>query len=269
MKELDKIKQELTDIAQSDLPLVDRKKRAVIVSARFQDLLFAEKVLVQFIDEMQYPHKIEANYNPSGFYKIRLFKIDGTALRLHVNDPDSGIPDGGSKEENRHDHRWRLSSTAVVGAIGHEIYGHCPEDKPSGEKFYEYEYSQRGGRSEFEMTYVGPAYLRLTDRFILSAGKYTVMDPYKIHRAFYPDPTELTATIVLTDECRGRTKNSVFADDSIHAFIQQNNGITPTPAVSHDQAIELVGKTVAALRAQRAKEKNHTQQIHKPGLTTL
>jgi len=135
MTKISKIRQKLTNLAQSDLPLMERKRKAVKVSGRFQDPLFAEKVLVQFQQEMKDAPNIDANYNPNGFYKIRLFKTDGTALRLHVNDPDSGIPEGGRKQEDVHDHRWDLYSATLAGTINHNIFGHCPEHMPSARTY--------------------------------------------------------------------------------------------------------------------------------------
>jgi len=76
-----------------------RKKETARVAREFQNPEYSEQILTDFREEIKNGSPVSANYNPNGFYKIRLFKTGNTALRLHIDDPDSGIPEGG--EETR------------------------------------------------------------------------------------------------------------------------------------------------------------------------
>jgi len=140
-----------------------------------------------------------------------------------------------------------------VGSIGHNIYGVSNIHGDSTEIVHQYAYSPRGGNDFFEMGYIGQVACKKTDNIITKPGDLTIMDAYKIHQAYYPE-AQLTATMVITDEDRGRPNNYVFANDRVHHLIQQSGSTTQTPEIGCDQVLKLVDKTIAALHKRRAKQ---------------
>lgn len=232
---LNDIKEQMENIQELSGP--ERKKAGRQLIEHINKNGLAEEIIEEHLQNIADGEQNKSNFNPNGFTKLGILKVGDSALRIHIGDPSGEIPEGARVQEDAHDHRWSLHSLSVTGHMKHEILGKT--SKPEGaEKLHHYEYSPRNGKEYFEMQDLGEEYLRKTGEKNPEPGDITSLDAHAIHRASYPDPEELTVTLVLTDEDRGRATNSIWANDEVHEHIKEN-GTTPSPQVGVSQTISL------------------------------
>jgi hypothetical protein len=234
----------------------ERKRAAYKVIEGLRDNNAVPQLLGEYLENVvdgKIPH--QSNFNPNGFYKINIAKTEASALRLHVAHSTVGIPEEGRIEENAHDHRWSLYSLSLAGHIAHEILGIAKNPKvATAEKLTAYSYGPRGGKEVYEMSHLGEAYLNKTGEKNPAAGEITVLDSYTIHRASYPNQDEFTATLVVTDEDRGRLSNNVYVKDDINELIQNDGSTTPTPKISLGTTVSVVLTTIEEMHKEEARQ---------------
>lgn len=181
----------------------------------------------------------DSYFHPNGFLKLQLLINDDAKVRLHYW-PASMLP----AEENLHNHRWRLASKVMLGALRSDLYRQAEAGEAGAETLALRLYRKRRGAHGAEGERFGERAVKRRATLIRYAGEAYCMDTDTLHRIVH---TGGSATLTLMVQSAPLfTSNHMLSQPDVH-----DPELRPDRLQSVDQLTALLTEITALLDAER------------------